>query len=809
MKIKNIFGKFYVLILSTALLLACSPINIQNNNNPTPNLLDVKFQVTLPDPLDPDEKIYLEILDEITGVNLNPTRVELAAIDDLNYSINIPTILGSFINYRYVKIGDTSTVEVNGHGEKVDYRLIIARENEPVNDKIVSWHENNDFSSTSEISGYIYDATSDSPLGEMMVFINGMKTTTSFDGYYQFTNMPPGEFSLVAIHPSGKYEPFQQKAIIAENSITPASFGMKPSKMVDVTFNVQVPENTPIDASIRLMGNLYSMGNTFTTQPNGSGIIASRSPVLLRKKGDTSYYLSLNLPAGYDIRYKYSFGDHLINAEHQDNGEFFSRQLIVPQKNSTINDEILSWQTPASEEIVFKIRTPQNTPENTAISIQFNPYVWMNPIPMWKSDNNTWSYALLSPLEYMRNAQFRFCRDERCGIADDELTNGISAQGFLLAAENDFPGNIDYTIEKWAWQEAYTYPIPQVEFNSQNNILIKGFSFTEDYQMNWLPYIQSGMIDAGVAGANWIIISPGWIFNNSPKQGISFDWNRFPSSVDISYINKLSSEAGMSLVFYPKPGAATIFTDIWYDAELSFGWWNNWFKSYERMILNYADLAEKTGVNTLIIGGNSVSPAFPNGFLPNGSSSNAPYDSEAKWLSLIEKIRSRFGGQIGFALPYSSINENNLDNIITKSDFIFLEMNGLALLNEMSDINSIETRFDELLNNEISKLYATIKKPLIISIDYYAIEGSISNCSQIGEDCRTVYEDFLKGGEIKSDIFEQADIYQAILRSLIKQNWITGIVSSGYNPVISLQDASNSVRGKPAYEILSYFFNNL
>jgi len=75
----------------------------------------------------------------------------------------------------------------------------------------------------------------------------------------------------------------------------------------------------------------------------------------------------------------------------------------------------------------------------------------------------------------MRNAQFRFCRDERCGIADDELTNGISAQGFLLAAENDFPGNIDYTIEKWAWQEAYTYPIPQVEFNSQNNILIKGF----------------------------------------------------------------------------------------------------------------------------------------------------------------------------------------------------------------------------------------------------------------------------------------------------------------------------------------------
>jgi hypothetical protein len=59
------------------------------------------------------------------------------------------------------------------------------------------------------------------------------------------------------------------------------------------------------------------------------------------------------------------------------------------------------------------------------------------------------------------------------------------------------------------------------------------------------------------------------------------------------------------------------------------------------------------------------------------------------------------------------------------------------------------------------------------------------------------------------DVAEQADVYQAILRSSATKPWIYGLVSDGFNPAASVQDSSPSVNGKPTIQILSYFFNNL
>ena len=59
--------------------------------------------------------------------------------------------------------------------------------------------------------------------------------------FLNLQDVPLGEFHLTAIHPDGKYQVFQQDAIIAENSITPASFGMTASKMVNIKFVVDAP----------------------------------------------------------------------------------------------------------------------------------------------------------------------------------------------------------------------------------------------------------------------------------------------------------------------------------------------------------------------------------------------------------------------------------------------------------------------------------------------------------------------------------------------------------------------------------------
>ena len=117
-----------------------------------------------------------------------------------------------------------------------------------------------------------------------MVVINGMRTFTSFDGFFKFEKVPLGEFHLTAIHPDGKFEVFQQNAVIAENSVTPASFGLPSAKMVDVTFVVSAPQDTNLSAAIRLIGNTYTLGNSFGELTGGASVLASRAPVLKVKK---------------------------------------------------------------------------------------------------------------------------------------------------------------------------------------------------------------------------------------------------------------------------------------------------------------------------------------------------------------------------------------------------------------------------------------------------------------------------------------------------------------------------------------------
>ena len=52
------------------------------------------------------------------------------------------------------------------------------------------------------------------------------------------------------------------------------------------------------------------------------------------------------LPAGADIRYKYTLGDGFWNAEHNTDGNFILRQLIVPASSTPVQvqDTVQTWQ---------------------------------------------------------------------------------------------------------------------------------------------------------------------------------------------------------------------------------------------------------------------------------------------------------------------------------------------------------------------------------------------------------------------------------------------------------------------------------
>ena len=49
------------------------------------------------------------------------------------------------------------------------------------------------------------------------------------------------------------------------------------------------------------------------------------------------------------------------------------------------------------------------------VSIQFNPFGWTEPIPMWKLGEDHWVYLLISPITNLENFVYRYCRNDQCG----------------------------------------------------------------------------------------------------------------------------------------------------------------------------------------------------------------------------------------------------------------------------------------------------------------------------------------------------------------------------------------------------------
>src|SRR5574342_621727 len=66
--------------------------------------------------------------------------------------------------------------------------------------------------------------------------------------------------------------------------------------------------------AVALGGNLLQLGNTFSDLRGGLSTVADRMPVLTPLP-DGRYSVSLFLPVGAEIEYKYTMGDGFWNAE--------------------------------------------------------------------------------------------------------------------------------------------------------------------------------------------------------------------------------------------------------------------------------------------------------------------------------------------------------------------------------------------------------------------------------------------------------------------------------------------------------------
>ncbi len=822
--------RYLVSILALLLLLSGAGCELQLPTPPPPanavpdeppiaeedgdDLAVVTFFVEIPADTPSGEPVLLSILDEVTGLALNTQRHTMDAIDETHYVLGVPLPVGTVIKYRYSRQGNMLAEEHTSDGRPVRYRLYHVQAPGEVHDVITRWNDTRFEGATGRITGTLTDVQSGASAPGILVAAGGAQTLTNSEGQFLIEGLPPGTHNLVAYAVDGSYATFQQGALVAAESNTPAEIQLTPTSHVDITFLLNVPEDTPPGVPLRMAGNLLQLGNTFADLSGGISTLASRMPALSQLP-DGSYGIILSLPVGADMRYKYTLGDGLWNTERSHDGGFVIRQLIVPDNPTVIEETVETWHAGNTTSITFDIIVPENSPPDEGVSIQFHPYGWTEPLHMWHLGEQRWAYILYSPLDLLDQLGYRYCRADQCGHADDERTLGAYTSGQIIETSPD-PLGLPDTIEAWAWLED---EFPQVAVTDtpikpRQSDFVAGVEFQTFHHPSLIPYIPNALGDMVELGANWVTFTPSWSFTRLDPPVLELVTGQDALWPELITMVRQAQNKGLNVAIRPVPHFPTAVGAWWSSAPRDFSFWVSWFNQYRAFALHHADLAARSGAQTLILGGAWMAPALPGGTLADGSLTNVPQDTDQRYQALIAEIRERFGGTIAWALPYSKAITNPPD-FLDDVDQIYLLWSAPLSDDPDADPGTLQDQAERIIDEDIHAMRLiwdpnSDAKPIIISLAYPSVEGTFTGClPDPFVDCLSPEALNYPAPDVQLldiDFVQQAKAYNAVLAAINQFDWISGVVSRGYYAPAILHDKSTSVHGKPAADVLQYWY---
>ena len=775
-------------------------------------LQEVNFSVFVPESTPEDAEVFLDILDEVTGLAFNPKRYLMQKVAERFYTVTIPLSQDSIVKYRYLLSSEIPSLELSPLGKRIRYRLVHVIPGVQLRDLVSQWE--NDLSApeemtTGRVQGVVLDSSTNKPVGNIMVSIAGISTITSIDGSYSLDGVPTGTHNLVAYSLDGSYKTFQQGALIAASSTTPATIQLNPSALVEVTFIVNPPvQSVQQQPPIHMIGNLIQLGNMFADLQGGLSTLAIRAPEL-SLNSDGTYSIKLQLPSGAYIQYKYSIGDGFWNAEHAKDGSFLLREMIVPEKDVTVIDTIHSWEASGAKPVHFIVTVPENTPVNEHISLQLNPYGWMEPIPIWQTGQYQWEYTLYSPMNLVGEVAFKICRNEQCNTAVDAAVIEADATQRTFTPSL-IEQEIQYVVEKWAFLQQSDEPTPVVTsaITIQKTGYVAGIELAKFTHPSWYSTYSPAIKTIKNLHANLIIVTPTWsVTSNTPPIISQTPGIDLMQSDTIAMIKDARAE-GLQVAVYPRLNYPGDVTTWWTNASRDQDWWQTWFDRYATFILNQAIIAEQAGANAFIIGGADILPALPLGKLYDGSDSGVPLEAELFWQKLITDIRARFSGSIAWAVTYPYLFDRT-PSLVSQLDWLYVMWSAPIATTNEPDQAEMASEVLRLLNEDIKVMKTDLNKPVVLAVQFASADGAASNCISANEGCLQVNWDAVStytDNICKIDLLEQVAMYNALFVALNQVDWLDGVVSRGFYPPAIVQDCSPSIYGKPAADVVWYWY---
>jgi hypothetical protein len=176
---------------------------------------------------------------------------------------------------------------------------------------------------------------------------------------------------------------------------------------------------------------------------------------------------------------------------------------------------------------------------------------------------------------------------------------------------------------------------------------------------------------------------------------------------------------------------------------------------------------------------------------------------------LISKVRERFKGQIGWFLPYPE-GFKNIPPFLNEVDQLYVLLEAPLSNQDPPEEAEISSNMERLLETDLRSLRDRFDKPMILGIAYPSVRGAASGCVRSSDAClpaTVFYQGGLEIPSVETDLRTQAVIYNAILHVVSRNDWLAGVFSAGFYPPVGIADQSVSINGKPAADVLWFWFN--
>ncbi len=777
---------------------------------PTPRpLTQVTFRVHLPENTPIHQGIFLTQVDEITGLPVTPERAVMKALNDRVYEVTLTVPLGSVLTYRYErKTPEGAFVqEHRWDGAPVRYRVVRAFGPTLVEDVVARWTDTPYVGPPpGRLQGRILNASTGEPVPHALIFVGGYQMLSNALGEFLVEGLPPGVHNVVVMDLNGDYRLFQQLAEVASQATTPAEIPLQPAPQVEVRFEVYPPRETPRGAPIRLVGHWYRLGNTFGDLRGGLSTVASRAPQLHLEE-DGHYTLTLSLPAGEELRYKFTLGDGLLNAELDPQGRFVSRRLMVPEQGARVVVQIARWSRPNVGPVWFEVTVPESTPPEDLISLQLAYNTWGEPLPMWYLGGNRWGYMFYGPLPEAGGVTYRYCRNEQCEVAPEVETQGRRLQASTL------PQRMVDEVKAWA---NYASPQPLALVNPapepRGEDFLPGLAWTPGYHPAWYLYEVRSLRDMARAGARVAVFQPTWAaLQSSPYPVFAPEPGHDALAPDVARWLEQARGQGLQPWLFPRMRYPNTVQAWWQEAPRDYPWWVAWFERYRAFLLHHAVLAQRYQGAGLVVGGWEGWISFPERPVAEGMPSGAPLDAEQRWVRLLQEARSLYSGPLYWAV----VDDGDLqvpEGIAQEVDgFLLLWQPPVATQAQVEDVNQLQALYAEDFRTRVAPWARQAGKPVVVGLRFPAAQGALQGCirgRERGEGCLTPEELLPPQGLNRAylDLEAQWKGLQAALVALNGKNWLQGVVVFAWYPPVEAQEPSESIHGKPAQQVVTQWF---